>query len=448
MSNKPKQPNFLFLFPDQWRWDWLGCSGYDIPVKTPNLDKLACNGMRFTQCRTNSPICAPARAALVTAMRYHKCGVPNNGHNLDTSRDTYFKHLRDAGYRVAASGKTDLQKHGNWKGLDGWTTAMGQLGFTQSVNQAGKHDAVNAGTQSPQDPYMAFLHKHQLAQVHADDYKRRGKILSEDRQGTDMKIDPTPSPFTSDHHTDDFCGKAAMDFLKQWAVNEPWHLWVNFPGPHEPYDPTIAQMAAYDGVTFPNPIEPGSVDNDHQAIRRAYGAMITGIDDWVGRLVAEVQRRGEMDNTYIIFASDHGELLGDHGRWNKAVAYEPSVHVPMIVQGPGIKPGMQCDALVELIDIAATITELAGLPIPKTWDARSLSHLLLEDATAVHRDVQISQLMDWAMLFDGQYKLVRTENQPDALYDLIEDENECINLANQYPDVIQRLGDRLARELL
>ncbi len=447
MSDTAKQPNFLFLFPDQWRWDWLGCSGDDIPVKTPNLDKLAANGMRFTQCRTNSPVCAPARAALATAMRYHHCGVPNNGHNLDTSRDTYFKHLRDAGYRVAASGKTDLQKHGIWKGLDGWTTAMGQLGFTQAVNQAGKHDAVNAGTQKPVDPYMAFLHEHQLAQVHADDYKRRGQILSSDRQGNDMKIDPTPSPFSSEHHTDDFCGRAAMDYLKQWAVGEPWHLWVNFPGPHEPYDPTVAQLAEYDGVRFADPVNPGPVANDHQAIRRAYAAMITGIDDWVGRLIDQIQKRGEMDNTYIIFASDHGEMLGDHGRWNKAVAYEPSVHVPLIVSGPGIKPGKQCDALVELIDIAATITDLASLAVPESWDARSLRRLLLEDATAAHRDIQLSGLMNWAMIYDGQYKYIRTDNQADELYDLHADEIECNNLATHLPQIAEQLHERLTQEL-
>jgi arylsulfatase A-like enzyme len=442
-----RQPNFLFLFPDQWRWDWLGCSGYGIPVQTPNIDKLAARGMRFTQCRTNSPVCAPARAALATGMRYHRCGVPNNGHNLDTTRDTYFKHLRNSGYRVAASGKTDLQKHGKWKGLDGWTTAMGQLGFTQAVNQAGKHDAINSGSEKPQDPYMAHLHQHDKVQAHIDDYKRRGEILQKGKQGLDLKIDPSPSPFTSEHHTDDFCGTAAENFLKQWAIGEPWHLWVNFPGPHEPYDPTVAQLAQYDGTNFPMPIEQGPVDNDHQAIRRAYAAMITGIDDWVGKLVAEVQRRGEMDNTYIIFASDHGEMLGDHGRWNKAIAYEPSVHVPLVVAGPGIQPGSCSDALVELIDIAATITELAGCEVPLTWDARSIRHLLMDDPQAPHRDVQVSQLMAWAMLFDGRYKVVRTDEKPDELYDLFEDENECCNLAGKMPEKVTQLKARLQQEL-
>lgn len=446
MANPQRQPNFLFLFPDQWRWDWLGCAGYGIPVQTPNIDALAALGMRFTQCRTNSPVCAPARAALATAMRYHKCGVPGNGFNLDTTSDTYFKHLRDAGYRVAATGKTDLQKHGKWKGLDGWTTAMGQLGFTQTVNQAGKHDAINAGTDKPQDPYMAFLHRHNLQHVHADDYQRRGQVAHQNRNGHDMRIDPTPSPLTSEHHTDDFCGRAAQNYLQQWAVGEPWYLWVNFPGPHEPYDPTVAQLARYESVTFANPVEPGPVDNDHQAIRRAYAAMITGIDDWVGRLVAEIERRGELDNTYIIFASDHGEMLGDHGRWNKGVAYEPSVHVPLVIAGPGIETGCS-DALVELIDLAATITDLAGLAIPQTWDARSLRCLLLDNPSSAHRDVQVSQLKDWAMLFDGRYKLVRTDQMPDELFDLANDENECCNLAGKMPEICDKLKARLAMEL-
>lgn len=441
-----RPPNFLFLFPDQWRWDWLNCAGYGVPVKTPNLDALAARGMLFTQCRTNSPLCAPARAALATAMRYHKCGVPSNGMNLDTTRDTYLKHLRNAGYRVAASGKTDLQKHGKWKGLDGWTTAMGQLGFTETVNQAGKHDAVNTGTEKPQDPYMAFLHERNLPHVHAEDYRRRSHIAQQNRQGADIKIDPTPSPFTSDHHTDDFCGRAAQNFLRQWAVGEPWYLWVNFPGPHEPYDPTVAQLAVYDGVTFPMPIEPGPVENDHQAIRRAYAAMITGIDEWVGKLLAEVERRGELDNTYIIFSADHGEMLGDHGRWNKSVAYEPSVHVPLVIAGPGVQTG-RCDALVELIDLAATFIDLAGLPIPENWDARSLRTQLLDDPKAPHRDVQVSQLKDWAMLYDGRYKLVRTDERPDQLFDLAEDEMECNNLAEKMPELCAKLKSRLASEL-
>jgi choline-sulfatase len=221
---------------------------------------------------------------------------------------------------------------------------------------------------------------------------------------------------------------------------------VNFPGPHEPYDPTVAQLAKYEGVNFPLPVEPGPVDNDHLAIRRAYAAMITGIDDWVGKLIAEIQRRGEMDNTYIIFTSDHGEMLGDHGRWNKAIAYEPSVHVPLVVAGPGIGAGQTCNSLVELIDLAATITELADLEVPQTWDARSITRQLLEDPKAAHRDIQISALKDWKLIFDGQYKLVVTENKPDALYDLKQDENECTNLADQLPDVVKQLKARLEKE--
>src|SRR5690554_2983485 len=95
-----RQPNILFLFPDQWRWDWLGCEGR-VPVRTPNLDALAARGTRFTQCRTNSPLCAPARACLATGRRYEHTGVPDNKYDTRPEMGTIFQLLRNAGYRVA-----------------------------------------------------------------------------------------------------------------------------------------------------------------------------------------------------------------------------------------------------------------------------------------------------------------------------------------------------------
>ncbi len=445
MPAHPEAPNFLFIFPDQWRWDWLGCERYGIPVRTPHLDALAARGVRFTQCRTNAPLSAPARASLVTGLRPGRCGVIDNGQDLDPSSLTYLQLLRNTGYRVAACGKTDLQKHGRWKGLDGWTRAMGQLGFTEAVNQAGKHDAVNSGTTRASDPYMAFLHRSGKAAVHADDYRRRKALRGQYPQHRpDEWVDPSPSPLTSDYHTDDFCGRAALSFLERWEIGEPWHLWVNFPGPHEPFDPTTEQLAAYDGVQFPSPIQPGPVPNDHQAIRRAYAAMITGIDTWVGRLIAQVTRRGELDNTWIIFSSDHGEMLGDHGRWHKGVAYEPSVHVPLIMAGPQAPPGRICPALIELMDLAPTLTELARLKSPAAWQARSFLAQLRGEVDRPHRAFQIAELHDWRMICDGRYKLISTREKPDQLFDLQADPCELTNIAAAHPQIVAGLTQQFA----
>ena len=435
MSDAERPPNILFLFPDQWRWDWLGCvtSPYGkVPVRTPHIDALAARGTRFTQCRTNSPLCAPARACLATGVRYDRCGVPNNGADLDPRLPNVFQHLRGEGYRVACTGKPDLRKHGKWKGLDGWTQHLGRLGFTESTHQAGKHDAVNTGADQPQDAYMAHLHRVGQAAAHVADYRRRAAL----RRDEGHVIDATPTPLPREHYTDDFCGRAAEAYLDRWAVGEPWMLWVNFPGPHEPFDPPAELLRRYDGVAFPPPVEPGESSQDHQALRRAYAAMCEGIDEWVGRLLAAVARRGEADRTLVIFASDHGEMLGDHGRWYKTFAYEGSVHVPLILAGPGVPAGTVDDRLVELIDVSATMLAAAGLAVPDDWDAQPV-------LGPVKRDVQVSGLGDWRMLFDGRHKLVTRGGAAAELYDLTRDPCESRNLLEQEPSITEGLRDKL-----
>jgi choline-sulfatase len=436
-------PNFLFLFPDQWRWDWLGCetSPYGkVPVRTPNIDDLAARGIRFTQCRTNSPLCAPARASLATGMRYHHCGVPDNGIDLDPARNTWMKCLRTQGYRVAVTGKPDLKKHGAWKGLDGWTETMGQLGFTEARQHAGKWDAVNSGAEKPQDYYMARLHREGLAETHVSDYRRRGQMRSEQKL-----IDPSPTPLPRQHYTDDVCGDAGLQFLQDWDTGSPWSLWVNFPGPHEPFDAPVELLHRYAGVNFPEPIEPGDDPNDHQALRRNYAAMIEGIDEWVGKLIAAVDARGELENTIIIFASDHGEMLGDHGKWYNCVPEEGSVHVPLIAAGPGISCGQVSDALVELTDLSATFLDLAEIPVPDDWDAQSLKPILTGVSTT-HRAYQISELKEWKMIFNGTHKFIETEGRPSQLYNLVEDPEERINLINSLPEIAADLQQQLIRE--
>ena len=443
-----RAPNILLLLPDQWRWDWLGChdgSGTpygNVPVRTPNLDALAARGVRFTQCRTNSPVCAPARACLARGVRYERCGVPSNGFNTPVDSDTIFRRLRDAGYRTACTGKTDLQKHGLFKGLDGWTPAMGQLGFVESANQCGKWDAVNSGRERPADPYMASLHASGHAPTHLADYDAR---RVERGAGT---ISTFPTPLPRRYGTDDFCGRQALDMLTRWPTDPtgehptPWMLWVNFPGPHEPFDPPAELMRRYDGVDFPPPIDwPANADpQDHLQLRRNYAAMCEGIDEWVGRLIDTVEARGELDRTLIVFASDHGEMLGDHGKWYKGVPEEGAVHVPLIVAGPGVPQGATRDDPVELIDLGATLLAAAGLDVPDTMDARPLAIL-----GATPRDVQVSALKDWRMACDGRWKLVMTEGEPHRLYDLQADPAEIVNRAEAHPAEVDRLAADYAR---
>lgn len=457
MPNHSDQPNILFLFPDQWRWDWLGCHDGSttpygrIPVRTPHLDRLAQRGVRFTHCRTNSPLCAPARACLAQGVRYQRCRVPSNSFDTPTDSDTVFRRLRDAGYRTACTGKTDLQKRSHFKGLDGWTPAIGMLGFVESHDQCGKWDAVNSGRDRPADPYSAELHRTGWMNVHLADYDRRRTDL---RERSLISADPSPLPRRL--CTDDFAGRTALDMLQRWPVDHtgqhpaPWMLWVSFPGPHEPFDPPAELQRRYDGVEFPGPVDvpPHAAPQDHPQLRRNYAAMCQGVDDWVGRLIAAVEARGEIDRTLIVFCSDHGENLGDHGRWNKNLPYDSSVRVPLILAGPGVPTAEVRDDLVELIDLSATMLVAAGLDVPAHWDARPIT-----THGGRPRDVQLSSLGKWRMICDGRWKLVRTEPSPTpwhpdptALFDLDADPAETTNVAADHPQVVESLTLRLSHE--
>ncbi len=431
-----KPLNLLFLFPDQWRWDWLGflSSAYGkVPVQTPNLDRLAQRGTVFTQCRTSSPLCAPARACLATGRQYHRCPVRRNGQDLDfTKTRTVFQRLRNAGYRTACCGKTDLIAHGKPLGIDGWSNAIGAAGFTHSDNQGGKGNAINIGREVPQDLWGSHMQQQGYWQQLVADWDLRVP----GRRGVHIPTHPCPVP--NEAHSDGFTATRALKFLQDWPVtsDDPWLLWVNFPGPHEPFDPPDDVADLYQGVNFPEPTDPLGPDdgNDHQAIRQAYAALCTNLDTWIGRILDTLDQRGETDRTLIIFSSDHGEMLGDHGRWWKSTWHDPSVRIPLIVAGPDVPGGETCDDLVELIDLGATLLAAAGLdPLP---DA---DHRPLSTHGGSPRVIQRMGLDPWQAAFDGRYKLVRQEDQPDQLYDLTRDPLERENIASNCPAELQRL---------
>lgn len=432
-------PNILLVIADHHRWDWLGAAGYGTPVRTPTLDRLARRGMLFNQCRCGSPLCAPSRASLATGLRPHRTGVLDNDQDLHPDSLTFMQLLRARGYRTATCGKCDLHKKTKWYGLHGWTSRLGRLGFTEAIDQAGKIDAaLLSGWPSPHDPYMAFMHKHGLAETHHMDYARR--MRSQDEAFW-------PCPFGREFYTDDFCGRAALSLLERLPTGEPWFLEVNFPGPHEPYDAPEELLRRYDNVDFAPPANPHpTFRRNYQAFRRSFAAMIEGIDEWVGRIENAVVQRGDLDNTVIVYTSDHGEMLGDNGYWGKNRPHDPSVRVPLIVAGPGVGAGVRSDALVELSDLAATLVDCAGAPTPSHWDAASLAPVLA-GRRQMHREATVSMLGNWQMITDGRWKLVADAGAGDTLWDLHKDPTEERNVVREFPDEAKRLHKLLADEL-
>lgn len=453
VKGRDKRPNFLFFLPDQFRFDWLS-GNPKLPIRTPNLDALAARGVRFDKGYVASPVCAPSRACLASGREYDQCGVGGNYANYPLTQGTYYRGLRDAGYFVAACGKLDLSKPSFDQGLDGKNHAP-EWGFSDIVNCGGKGDAVTGWqkAQAPVEPYMVFLTKQGLADKFAADVAARGGGHSAGADAAQGYAKTFPSPLPDEAYEDNWIGRTGIEMMEKFPSGTPWHLVVNFAGPHDPEDITVGMEKTVRDRSFPQPIGSSELSPEtHNAIRQNYTAMVENIDRWVGIYIDELKRRGELENTIVVFSSDHGEMLGDHERWGKNVPYEASLCVPLIVAGPKVKH-RRSDAMVSLIDIGATFLDYARAPKPDGMTARSFRPLL-EGKTDTHRSYISSGLFGWRLVRDGRYKLVRGfdpkrkllggsvpkgTDTPLVLYDLEKDPSESQNVAESAPDVVARL---------
>ncbi len=433
------QPNILVFLPDQWRPDFLGFAG-SIPVRTPTIDRLAAAGTVFTRATTPSPLCAPARSCLATGMSYRRNPVPNNRVDYPVERPTCYARLRDTGYQVGSVGKLDLHKATFDWGLDG-RRCMDEWGFTHGLDSEGKLDAMLSylkNERKPRGPYMRYLSERGLADLHADDFRTRHQWL-----GTE------PTELPDDAYSDNWIGANGLDVLRSFDSGKPWFLVANFTGPHNPQDVTREMRDWYRDVSLPVPVGKTTVEPDHmQEIRRNYAAMCENIDRWLARYLEAVADRGETDRTIVVFASDHGEMLGDHDLWGKSTWRRSSIGIPMVVAGPGIRHGTS-DALVQLQDLAPTFLELAGAtPLPDA-DSPSLVPLLggaPAGETAFPREVAHCGLDDWDCAWDGRWKLVMRDGKPASLYDHASDPDETRELLEgSVDDAVRETVSRLLR---
>ena len=431
MPTRP--PNILFFFPDQHRADWLGVNT-ELPLKTPNLDNLAESGVRFTQTFSPSPLCAPARACLASGRNYDRCGVVNNNQDYPLEQPTYYQALRDAGYRVGGVGKFDMHKDTSdpanltWH-LDG-SRLLKEWGFTEGIDNEGKLDGSNSyrAAGEPRGPYIAFLEKRGFVEAYLKEHDERNQHM-----------DAYTTVLPDDAYCDNWVSENGLKILRNFPDDQPWHLVINFTGPHNPMEVTESMRKRWENIDFPPPH-----NNDHPdregllRNRQNYAAMIENIDRQVGRFIDCVKERGELDNTLIIYTSDHGEMLGDHGRWSKSIWYHPATNVPLIVSGPGIQEGVVSNALVSLHDLTSTIIDYSGAKPMPDMDSVSLKDLL-EGKRNDHRGQIISGLDNWRMVFDGRYKLVvQAESEP-ILFDMDQDPREDNNIASHNPEIVEKL---------
>jgi arylsulfatase A-like enzyme len=455
------KPNFLFFFPDQHRGDWMPHGkkifktlGMDpIPLRMPNLSKLMQKGVTFTNAISPSPLCAPARACLASGLRYHNCRVKGNYENYPLNQKTYYSVLRDKGYNVGSVGKLDLHKPKLSWGLNGWIPELEKLGFTHVIDNEGKWDAIRSvimkegekgrlsrvkpENYEPKGPYIKFLHDNDLLITHINDFmKRFGK--------KNLNSDPTPIP--EEAYCDNWLSNNAIEMLNKFPKNKPWHLVVNFTGPHDPWDITERMKQTWENVSFPSPNKGNDKKIEEEIkVRQNYAAMLENIDRNIGLILDEVNKRGELDNTIIIYSSDHGEMLGDFKSYGKTRPYRGSVNIPLVIAGPTINEGVYSNALVELQDLTSTILDYGHAEMPEAKDSQSLRHIL-EGKDEIHRKFQISALdlskvgvKEWKMISDGEFKLVVEGGDVYRLYNLKDDPWENNDISEENPLILNKL---------
>jgi arylsulfatase len=442
--------NILFIMTDQQRWDAMGCSGGW--VETPNLDRLAAEGVRFTNCVTTSPICVPARLSLATGLYPHNTGVWRNVHHtMAPETDNWMRELKRLGYRTSVFGKTHLHPHVGITNdeLRGAGAAVPRFDLRdkEGLLHAWGLDDVNeiggprASANMLSHMTAMWADKGLLPAYQADFAERFSNKPHVVR----------PSTLPLEDYADVYVGQQAKNYLEQYDKDEPWCCWVSFGGPHEPWDTPEPYASRYRPEDMPEPV-PRSADDDAAsmgmlqrlydhpetspqfepgeiaAMRANYAGNVTLIDDQIGDLLKVLEARGWYDDTIIVFTSDHGEMNGDHGLIYKMNFFDGSVRVPLIVRAPGRGiPGLVSDSLAENIDVGPTLLELAGTRPQHYQFARSLVAAL---DGGEHRQTVLSEFAGEVMLMDHEWKaVVNNAGIVYQLFNLNDDPDERHNLA-------------------
>jgi arylsulfatase A-like enzyme len=447
-----KAPNIVMVMSDQHRGDMMGCAG-DPGVLTPNLDRLAGEGVRFSRVTCQGPLCMPARASFMTERYVRDHGVYTNWAEIASDAPTYVWALRTAGYHTTLLGKAHLYRDENLQAthIDDLAGRLEALGFAE-VRETG--DKFCAGTPNR---YTDFLRERGLLDAylqHIADRSYQGD--NETGQNATKRVpmwDATPTPVPLDAYIDTWHGNEAVRWIAEYDRPEPFFLFVGFPGPHDPWDAPKSAVDRYGDVdvSMPRSTQRPALDGtgryEHllrsflwlsdtetmsdaaiRGMRRAYSADVSVIDDAVGRIVAALDAKQLLDNTWVIYTSDHGEMGGNHGLMSKCVMYEPAVRVPLIVRPPDGCASRVVESLVEHVDVPATVRDIAGAPDVPNSEGKSLLRCVRGDSPP-ERSVAVSENWGFASFETDRYKLVVDEDalSPCQLFDLAEDPTEDHN---------------------
>ena len=458
---KRDRPNVLLLMADQWRVDCMGAYG-NPHIRTPNLDRLAKEGIRFQSAYSCTPTCTPARSALLTGMGPWRNGLLGYGHIATRPYPVEkARAMRDAGY---------------------YTTSIGKNHYYPIHNPHGYHQLIT-------DEHCSYWY-HEQKPLSESSWEERcdyeswfwSQMPDKDPHATGLSWNDhrgVPFVFPEEMHATHWTGETAVRFLQGYERTEPFFLKVSFIRPHSPYDAPGRFFKMYEDAALPEPQvgdwakrfeQRSGPSNDlwhgklpAEEVRRSrqgyYGSM-SFVDEQIGRILEVLEKRRLLDETLVLFISDHGDMLGDQNLWRKGYGYEQSSHVPMLMRPPsgmGVgTPGQVVANPVELRDVLPTLLDAAGATIPESIEGKSLLQLVRSKGEGwreyidLEHNICYSPEIHWNGLTDGRWKyLYHSLHGEEQLFHLENDPNELKDLAatEEYAAQLKLWRERLVAHL-
>jgi arylsulfatase len=446
------RPNILFLMGDQHRGDCIDADG-NRAIITPNLDRLAREGARFRCAYTSVPSCTPARAGILTGLSPWHHGMLGYGRVALRYPRELPRLIRSAGYYTLGIGKMHFHPQRNTHGHH--QTILDESGRVESKGFVSDYHRWFRSVAPELDP--------DATGIGWNDHRARPYVLPE-------HLHPTS-----------WTGAEAVKFLEQYKDARPFLLKVSFARPHSPYDPPPRWWKRYQGVELPervvgdwaqrhaqrgkpHPNDLWQGDLGVEAVRQArqgYYGNVSFIDEQIGRILEVLQKRGQLENTLILYTADHGDMTGDHHLWRKTYAYEPSARIPMLIRwGDGILSAPRGQVIrqpVELRDLLPTYLDAAGVPFDPRWfDGRSMLDLVRGKVEGWREVIDLEHSTcyapenNWTGLTDGRIKYVYYA--PDGrqqLFDLTRDPGETHDLSSlpEHQGTLRRWRGRMIDHL-
>lgn len=443
-QDSARRPNVLLLVSDQHNRRCMGAYG-DTVARTPNLDRLAASSTRFTAAYCTNPVCTPSRASLMTGLYSHHSEAQNNRTFYDAEHKTMAHHFSAAGYMTGLIGKmhwVDAQTHGfdYHLGFNDWFQALGpktQL-YADELGQA------NSGSGLPEID--------DLWQEAGDPWKEHRSL--DQRKGS-VAVGRV-SLLQEEDHFESFVARESVRFLNRYGrAKRPFFLVTSFLKPHDPFMPAkrFADMFRAEDMKLPESWGKADLKSLPQEVQRSishngptpelrdtvqakerlkyYYANLAQMDDCLGRVIAALSELNLKNDTIVCYLSDHGDMLGELGLWQKFEFYEGSCGVPLLIRIPGKKAAV-CDEPVSLVSLCTTLTDLAGVPLIQPNDGHTLRPLLdggVRDHVPVYAEYDLGGRQPKTMLREGDWKYTLWEHDIPELYNLKIDPHELHNLA-------------------